>query len=47
MDTRKIFGADPAPAGLMIMAPKGDDDRLLRVGKAIESTIVVERDKIQ
>ena len=39
--------SDPAPAGLMIMAPKGDDDRLLRVGKAIESTIVVERDKIK
>ena len=29
----------PTPAGLMIMAPSGEDDRLLRVGKAIESTI--------
>jgi Asp-tRNA(Asn)/Glu-tRNA(Gln) amidotransferase A subunit family amidase len=27
------------PAGLMIMAPSGDDERLLRVGKAIESII--------
>ena len=32
-------GASPTPAGLMIMAPSGDDDRLLRVGKAIESVI--------
>jgi len=32
-------GSSLAPAGLMIMAPSGDDDRLLRVGKAIESII--------
>ena len=32
-------GSSQTPAGLMIMAPSGDDERLLRVGKAIESII--------
>ena len=32
-------GSSLAPAGLMIMAPSGDDERLLRVGKAIESIV--------
>ncbi|SVB59717.1 uncharacterized protein METZ01_LOCUS212571, partial [marine metagenome] len=32
-------GSPQTPVGLMIMAPAGEDDRLLRVGKAIENAI--------
>ena len=34
---------DVSPAGLMIMAPAGDDNRLLRVGEAIERTIAFHK----
>ena len=35
---------DVSPAGLMIMAPAGDDNRLLRVGEAIERTIAFHKE---
>jgi aspartyl-tRNA(Asn)/glutamyl-tRNA(Gln) amidotransferase subunit A len=32
-------GSPQTPVGLMIMAPAGEDERLLRVGKAVENAI--------